>query len=63
MIELFGTKVIPEFDKEPEHRTTVMRRNAKRKYPDFANEPAGFEIPEVIPTNSLLPIADYQPNL
>ncbi len=56
MLELFGTKVIPEFDTEPEHRTTRMRREAKRKYPDFANPlPEGLEV-EVIPTNALIPL-------
>ena len=57
MIELFGSKVIPEFDTEPEHRTTVMRRSATPKHPAFAHElPADFEVPEVIPTNALLPL-------
>ena len=56
MIELFGTKVIPEFDKDPVHRTTTMRATAKRKYPDFANPlPDGLEV-SVIPTNALIPL-------
>jgi alkanesulfonate monooxygenase SsuD/methylene tetrahydromethanopterin reductase-like flavin-dependent oxidoreductase (luciferase family) len=57
MIELFGSKVIPEFDKDPVHRTTKMRATAKRKHPDFANPfPADFAVPEVIPTNALIPL-------
>ncbi len=58
MIELFGSKVIPNFDTEHEHRTTRFRREAKRKYPDFAHPlPDGLEV-EVIPTNALVPLAD-----
>ena len=56
MIELFGTKVIPELDDEPIHRTTRMRATAKRKYPDFANPlPDGLDV-SVIPTNALIPL-------
>ena len=36
MLEVFGTKVIPEFDKDEVHSTTRYRATAKRKYPDFA---------------------------
>ncbi len=59
MIELFGKQVIPEFDPEPEHRTTRMRRTAKRKYPDFRTLPEDLRVPEVIPTNAALPIENY----
>ena len=56
MIELFGSKVIPEFDKDPVHRTTKMRATAKRKHPDFGLPlPEGLEV-EVIPTNALIPL-------
>lgn len=56
MIELFGTKVIPEFDTDPEHRTAKARATAQRKYPDFANPlPEGLDV-EVIPTNALIPL-------
>ncbi len=37
MIELFGSKVIPNYDTDPVHSTTRMRENAKPKYPTFAN--------------------------
>jgi alkanesulfonate monooxygenase SsuD/methylene tetrahydromethanopterin reductase-like flavin-dependent oxidoreductase (luciferase family) len=56
MIELFGTKVIPNFDTDPVHSTTRYRATAERKYPDFANPlPEGLEV-GVIPTNALLPL-------
>ena len=42
-IELFGTKVIPQFDRDPEHRTTKFRRTAQQKYPAYAQEPAHIE--------------------
>ncbi|MCB0960569.1 MAG: LLM class flavin-dependent oxidoreductase [Acidimicrobiales bacterium] len=57
MIELFGTKVIPEFDKDPVHRTTHMRQTATRKHPEFGQPiPADLRAPEVIPTNALKPL-------
>ena len=56
MIELFGTKVIPEYDRDPEHRTAKMRATAVRKHPDFANPlPEGLDV-SVIPTNALIPL-------
>jgi hypothetical protein len=53
MLELFGTKVIPEFDKDPVHSTTRYREQAKRKYPDFAGPVPDIEV-EVLPTNALI---------
>jgi alkanesulfonate monooxygenase SsuD/methylene tetrahydromethanopterin reductase-like flavin-dependent oxidoreductase (luciferase family) len=51
MLELFGSKVIPQFDTDPVHSTTRYRQKAVRKYPDFT-----FPIPditvEVLPTNA-----------
>jgi alkanesulfonate monooxygenase SsuD/methylene tetrahydromethanopterin reductase-like flavin-dependent oxidoreductase (luciferase family) len=51
MLELFGSKVIPQFDTDPVHSTTRYREKAVRKYPDFT-----FPIPdisvEVLPTNA-----------
>ena len=56
MLELFGSKVIPEFDKDPEHRTAKMRATAVRKHPDWADPlPEGLD-PAVIPTNALIPL-------
>ena len=53
MLELFGTKVIPEFDKDPVHSTTRYRQTAKRNFPEF-----GHDVPEVsvdvLPANALI---------
>ena len=57
MIELFGSKVIPQFDTDPVHRTSKFRATAQRKYPDFAHPfPDELRNPEVIPTNALIPL-------
>lgn len=56
MLELFGTHVIPEYDKDPEHRTAKMRATAQRKHPAWTQLPEDLRAPEVIPTNSLLPL-------
>jgi alkanesulfonate monooxygenase SsuD/methylene tetrahydromethanopterin reductase-like flavin-dependent oxidoreductase (luciferase family) len=56
MLELFGTKVIPNYDTDPEHSTTRYRREAKRKYPDYTTLPDDLRAPEVIPTNALKPL-------
>jgi hypothetical protein len=53
MLELFGTKVIPEFDKDPVHSTTRYRQSAKRKYPDYAEPVPDIDI-KVLPTNALI---------
>jgi alkanesulfonate monooxygenase SsuD/methylene tetrahydromethanopterin reductase-like flavin-dependent oxidoreductase (luciferase family) len=56
-IELFGGKVIPEYDTDPVHSTTRYRQTATRRHPDFA-----FPVPdavrqvEVIPESALLPL-------
>ena len=58
MIELFGSKVIPNFDTDPEHSTTRFRRAAQRKSPDFANPlPEGMDV-TIIPENALLPLGN-----
>ena len=53
MLEVFGTKVIPEFDKDEVHSTTRYRATAQRKYPEF-----GFPVPDIevpgLPTNALI---------
>lgn len=59
MLELFGKHVIPEFDKDPEHRTTKARATAQRKYPKFTKIDPNVARPEVIPTNAMLPIDQY----
>ena len=55
MLELFGDKVIPEFDLDRVHSTTRARATAKPKYQKF-----NFPVPDVhvprIPANALLPL-------
>ena len=53
MLELFGTKVIPEFDLDPIHSTTRYREAAVRKYPDFGHPVPDVSV-EVLPTTALL---------
>ncbi len=53
MLELFGTKVIPEFDKDPVHSTTHYRKTAKRKYPEVAGSVPDISV-EVLPSNALI---------
>jgi len=53
MLEVFGTGVIPEFDKDPVHSTTRYRATATPKYPVYAEA-----VPDVtvgaLPTNALI---------
>ncbi len=56
MIELFGKHVIPEYDKDPVHRTAKARATAQRKHPEYSKLPDGLRAPTVIPANSLLPL-------
>ena len=39
MIEVFGTHVIPEFDRDPVHSTDRYRATAKPKFPTFNAAP------------------------
>lgn len=55
MIEIFGDKVIPEFDKDPVHSTTRFRQNAVRKYPEFAHPVPDIDIP-LLPSSALKPL-------
>jgi alkanesulfonate monooxygenase SsuD/methylene tetrahydromethanopterin reductase-like flavin-dependent oxidoreductase (luciferase family) len=55
MLEVFGDKVIPEFDKDPVHTTTRYRENAKPQFPEFNNPVPDINV-EIIPTTSLLPL-------
>ena len=53
MLELFGDKVIPEFDKDPVHSTDCYRAEAKPKFPEFAHPiPTDVEWPTVLPTSA-----------
>jgi alkanesulfonate monooxygenase SsuD/methylene tetrahydromethanopterin reductase-like flavin-dependent oxidoreductase (luciferase family) len=56
MLELFGTKVIPEYDRDPVHSTTRYREQAVRRYPDFAHPVADLAV-SVIPETALIPLA------
>jgi alkanesulfonate monooxygenase SsuD/methylene tetrahydromethanopterin reductase-like flavin-dependent oxidoreductase (luciferase family) len=56
MLELFGDKVIPEFDKDPVHSTTRYREQAVPKFTEFAHPIPPVHV-EVIPTTALLPLA------
>lgn len=55
MIEVFGSKVIPQFDKDPMHSTDRYRLQAKPKYPMFAGEVPDVSV-TVIPESALLPL-------
>ncbi|MCF2531080.1 LLM class flavin-dependent oxidoreductase, partial [Yinghuangia soli] len=59
MIELFGDKVIPEFDKNPEHSTAVYRRGATGpKHPPF-NGPVDPDLKHtVLPANAIIALQD-----
>ncbi len=53
MLEVFGTKVIPQFDTDPLHSTTRYRQSARPRY-----QPFNFPIPDItveeLPTNAMI---------
>jgi alkanesulfonate monooxygenase SsuD/methylene tetrahydromethanopterin reductase-like flavin-dependent oxidoreductase (luciferase family) len=53
MLEVFGTKVIPQFDKDPVHSTTRYRATAKPKFPEFVYPVPDIEV-KALPTNALI---------
>jgi alkanesulfonate monooxygenase SsuD/methylene tetrahydromethanopterin reductase-like flavin-dependent oxidoreductase (luciferase family) len=54
-LELFGDKVIPEFDKDRKHSTDYYRELAEPKYPRFNKPlPEGVEWPTVLPESALI---------
>jgi alkanesulfonate monooxygenase SsuD/methylene tetrahydromethanopterin reductase-like flavin-dependent oxidoreductase (luciferase family) len=58
MLEVFGDKVIPEFDTDPVHSTTRYRQNAQRRFPELSHPiPADLKV-ELIPNTALLPLAE-----
>jgi alkanesulfonate monooxygenase SsuD/methylene tetrahydromethanopterin reductase-like flavin-dependent oxidoreductase (luciferase family) len=59
-IELFGDKVIPEYDTDPVHSTTRYRQNAVPKYPVFNHPVPDIDV-TVIPESALLPLVDRPP--
>lgn len=52
-IEMFGSKVIPEFDKDPVHSTTHYRQTAKPKYAEFNHDVPDINV-ELLPSNALI---------
>ncbi len=54
-LELFGDKIIPEFDTDPVHSTTRFRQTAQRKFPEFGHPVPDVSV-EVIPTTALKPL-------
>lgn len=54
MLELFGTKVIPEFDKDPVHSTTRYREQAKPKFAPFTQPVPDINV-QVLPEVALKP--------
>ena len=55
MLEIFGQKVIPEFDTDPVHSTTRYRQQATPKYNKFNFPVPAVHVPR-IPANALLPL-------
>jgi alkanesulfonate monooxygenase SsuD/methylene tetrahydromethanopterin reductase-like flavin-dependent oxidoreductase (luciferase family) len=54
-IELFGGKVIPEYDRDPVHSTDRYRATAARKFPEFAHPIPDIDV-QVVPESALLPL-------
>jgi len=58
-LELFGDKVIPEFDKDRNHSTNYYRAEAKPKFGTFSEPlPEGVEWPSIIPVSALAPLPE-----
>jgi alkanesulfonate monooxygenase SsuD/methylene tetrahydromethanopterin reductase-like flavin-dependent oxidoreductase (luciferase family) len=55
-LELFGEKVIPEFDKDRTHLTDHYRAKAKPKFGTFSKPLPDIEWPTVLPPGSLAPL-------
>lgn len=57
VLELFGDKVIPEFDKDRKHSTDYYREQAVPKYGPFSKPlPEDVQWPTVIPESALKPL-------
>jgi alkanesulfonate monooxygenase SsuD/methylene tetrahydromethanopterin reductase-like flavin-dependent oxidoreductase (luciferase family) len=56
VLELFGDKVIPEFDTDPKHSTDYYREQAVPKYGPFSHPLPEVEWPTVIPGSALKPL-------
>ena len=57
MLEVFGDKVIPEFDKDPVHSTTRYREQAQRRFPELSHPIPDDLAVELLPTTALLPLS------
>ena len=57
VLELFGDKVIPEFDTDRKHSTDYYREQAVPKYGRFSRPLPDIEWPTVIPESALKPLA------
>lgn len=58
VLEVFGDKVIPEFDKDRRHSTDYYRDQAVPRHGRFSRPlPEGVKWPTVIPTSALKPLA------
>lgn len=57
MLELFGDKVIPEFDKDRKHSTDYYREQAKPKYGPFSKPLPDIEWPKLIPESAHKPLS------
>jgi alkanesulfonate monooxygenase SsuD/methylene tetrahydromethanopterin reductase-like flavin-dependent oxidoreductase (luciferase family) len=55
-VELFGDKVIPEYDTDPVHSTTRYRQSAVPKYQVFNHPVPDIDV-TVIPESALLPLS------
>ena len=56
-LELFGDKVIPEFDKDRTHSTDRYRATAQPKFGRITKPLPDVEWPTVIPESALAPLA------
>jgi alkanesulfonate monooxygenase SsuD/methylene tetrahydromethanopterin reductase-like flavin-dependent oxidoreductase (luciferase family) len=52
MLELFGDKVIPEYDRDPRHSTDRYREHAEPRFPVFAHAVPDVHV-DVLPSSAL----------
>jgi hypothetical protein len=53
VLELFGDKVIPEFDPDRKHSTDYYREQAKPKFATFSHPLPDIDWPTVLPVSAL----------
>jgi hypothetical protein len=56
-LELFGDKVIPEFDRDRTHSTDRFRATSQPKYGMLSGELPNFDMPSVLPESALKQLA------